>query len=107
MLDADGTPVATLIAPYTDLRLHDLGMRMADRDVSGNAVTSKWRTAPLRWDGYRTATEAHPMFLHDGRALTIEEAILWHLGEGAISRSGFTALLPQQRSTLLAWLEAL
>lgn len=104
---ADGTRIVRSIAPYTDLRLHDLGRRMADRDVAGKVVTSRWRTAPLWGLGYRLATEPHPTFLHDGRARTIEEAILWHFGEGAISQSGFRSLLPRQRAALLQWLQTL
>ena len=105
--EAGGTHSTRVIAPYTDLRLHDFGPRMADRDVSGKAVISKWRTAPLWGLGYRTVTQGHSNFLHDGRARTIEEAILWHLGEGATSLSGFKALLPGQRDALLEWLEGL
>jgi CxxC motif-containing protein (DUF1111 family) len=46
-------------------------------------------------------------FLHDGRARTIEEAILWHGGEAEASRSGYSALSPEQRQALLAFLESL
>lgn len=104
---ADGKRPAQTIAAYTDLRLHDLGGGMADRTVAGKAVPSKWRTAPLWGIGFRLATEHSPTFLHDGRARTTEEAILWHLGEGARSQRRFKELLPGQREALLRWLATL
>lgn len=103
----DGTRVSTVIAPYTDLRLHDLGVEMADENVSGTRVASKWRTAPLWGFGYRIRTESPPTFLHDGRARTAEEAILWHSGEAARERREFTNLGPRSREALLRWLETL
>ena len=80
---------------------------MADRNAAGKAAPSKWRTAPLWGIGHRLATERHPTFLHDGRARTTEEAILWHLGEGARSQRRFKELLPCQRQELLRWLDTL
>jgi CxxC motif-containing protein (DUF1111 family) len=52
---------------------------------------------------------AHPKatFLHDGRARTLEEAILWHGGEAAASKEFFQALLKQDREALLAFLNSL
>jgi len=95
------------IAAYTDLQLHDLGMEMADKTVSGVSVVSKWRTAPLWGFGYRLQTESQPTFLHDGRARSAEEAILWHSGEAARARRKFTELGPRSRAALLSFLETL
>jgi CxxC motif-containing protein (DUF1111 family) len=103
----DGTRVSGVIAPYTDLRLHDLGTEMADENASGTRVASRWRTAPLWGFGYRIRTESQPTFLHDGRARTAEEAILWHSGEAAAARREFTNLGPRSREALLRWLETL
>ena len=64
-----------LISPYTDLQRHDLGVALADRDVSGHVVPSRWRTAPLWEISYRIRTEHVPTFVHDGRERSIEEAI--------------------------------
>lgn len=102
-----GAPVSGSIAPYSDLGLHDLGVEMADEDVSGAKVPSRWRTAPLWGLGYRVRTERSPTFLHDGRAESTEEAILWHGGEAARSRRQFTNLGPRSRAALLDWLETL
>jgi CxxC motif-containing protein (DUF1111 family) len=96
-----------VITPYTDLRVHDLGIELADHTVSGARVLSKWRTAPLWGLGYRTRSQSHSTFLHDGRARTLEEAIVWHSGEAAGARNKFLGLFARQREALLRWLESL
>jgi CxxC motif-containing protein (DUF1111 family) len=96
-----------VITPYTDLRLHDLGIELADQTVSGARVVSKWRTAPLWGLGYRVRSQTHPTFLHDGRARTLEEAVLWHSGEAAKARHEFVSLFTRRREALLRWLESL
>jgi CxxC motif-containing protein (DUF1111 family) len=104
---AEGTVVSSVIAPYTDLELHDLGIELADETVSGRRVKSLWRTAPLWGLGYRVKQESYPTFLHDGRATSIEEAVLWHSGEAAYSKYRFMKLGPRARGALLHWLETL
>jgi CxxC motif-containing protein (DUF1111 family) len=99
-----GSTGRTRIAPYTDLVLHDLGPRLADRDASGRIVPSRWRTAPLWGMAYRLEFERDPTFLHDGRARSIEEAILWHDGEAEPARRKFTHLTPRRRAQLLRWI---
>jgi CxxC motif-containing protein (DUF1111 family) len=78
---------------------------MDDETVAGAKVRSRWRTAPLWGLGYRMKTEGHPTFLHDGRARSAEEAILWHSGEAAPTRQNFVTLGPRSRQALLHWLE--
>jgi CxxC motif-containing protein (DUF1111 family) len=102
-----GAKVSGVIAPYTDLRLHDLGTQMADENASGEKIISRWRTAPLWGLGYRLQMETHPTFLHDGRARSVEEAILWHSGEAARARLRFSDLGPSARKALLGWLATL
>ena len=102
-----GARVPGVIAPYTDLRLHDLGMEMADEDVAGVRVPSHWRTAPLWGLGHRLKVENHPTFLHDGRARSTEEAVLWHGGEAAYAKRKFVNLGPRARQALLQWLATL
>jgi CxxC motif-containing protein (DUF1111 family) len=103
----DGKGVPGVIAPYTDLRLHDLGLEMSDENASGTKLVSRWRTAPLWGMGHRTKLEGHSTFLHDGRARSTEEAILWHSGEAARAKRNFTNLGPRAREALLHWLETL
>ena len=95
------------IHAYTDLRTHNLGVEMADEDVSGKKAVSRWRTAPLWGLGYRRRQNTHFGLLHDGRARTAEEAILWHGGEAAVTRRRFADLGPRSRTLLLSWLDSL
>ncbi len=107
LTDSNGRAVTRTIEPYTDLRLHDLGEALADESVAGEKVASRWRTAPLWGLGYRMALEQHPTFLHDGRARSAEEAILWHDGEAANARDHFERLPSAERREFLHWLETL
>jgi CxxC motif-containing protein (DUF1111 family) len=94
------------IDPYTDLLLHDLGEGLADRTVGGRTVASAWRTAPLWGLGY--ALQAGPVaLLHDGRAASIEEAILWHGGQAEAARRRFMAMDAALRRQLLDWIATL
>lgn len=95
------------IWPYTDLLLHDMGEGLADGRDEFLANGHEWRTPPL-W-GIGLAQSVNPLagFLHDGRARTIEEAILWHDGEAAAATNRFKALPKDQRKALLKFLESL
>lgn len=94
------------IDPYTDLLLHDLGEGLADRTIDGETVASLWRTAPL-W-GLAHALQAGPVaLLHDGRAASIEEAILWHEGQASQARRRFMQLDADARRQLLEWVATL
>lgn len=95
------------IHPYTDLLVHDMGDGLADGRPDHLASGSEWRTPPL-WGLGLIETVSGPRFLlHDGRARTIEEAILWHGGEGEPSKLAFRALAADERDDLVAFLEAL
>jgi CxxC motif-containing protein (DUF1111 family) len=89
------------IAPFTDLLLHDLGADLADPFPGVGASPGEWRTAPL-WGLRRRAA-----FLHDGRAASLREAILWHGGEAGRSRDRFLALAPAEQARLLDFLQGL
>lgn len=94
---ADGS----LLPAYTDLLLHDLGPGLADTLPTDAAASREWRTAPL-W-----GLSAAQRYLHDGRAATLEQAILWHDGEASMARAAYRALPPLQRQQLLDFLERL
>jgi CxxC motif-containing protein (DUF1111 family) len=99
-----------LIKPYTDLLLHDMGADLADGFVEGQASGTMWRTSALWGIGYteRVAGNAGKVgYLHDGRARTLTEAILWHGGEATTSRQRFEALSKTDREALLAFLKSL
>ncbi|WP_280155808.1 di-heme oxidoredictase family protein [Piscinibacter sp. XHJ-5] len=99
------------IKPYTDLLLHDMGPDLADNLVEGQATGSMWRTSALWGIGYTelvAASKSVPVgYLHDSRARTLTEAILWHGGEAAVSRQRFQALSKADRDALLAFLRSL
>ena len=95
------------IYPYTDLLLHDMGTGLADGHQEGQASGSEWRTPPLWGIGLVNTVSGHTMFLHDGRARGLEEAILWHGGEAQASRDAFTLLSADERAALLRFLESL
>ena len=95
------------IHPYTDLLLHDMGPGLASTLTEGDAAPSEWRTAPLWSIGLTAGVSGGEAYLHDGRARTIEEAILWHGGEGAAARAAYEALTPAERSALLAFVQSL
>jgi CxxC motif-containing protein (DUF1111 family) len=101
----DGLPQQ--IRPYSDLKLHDLGRELDDRDVRGRAVHGLWRTAPLWGIGDASRFGPEASFLHDARARSIEEAILWHGGEAVSARDRFCALAAPERRALLRWIGTL
>ena len=95
------------IHPYTDLLLHDLGPELADGRPDGEATGNEWRTAPLWGLGHRAEVVGYGAFLHDGRARTPTEAVLWHGGEAAAAADRFRALDRQARDDLAAFLGSL
>jgi CxxC motif-containing protein (DUF1111 family) len=105
-VQAQGQPLTATIAPYTDLSVHDPGPGLADHEIGGAVHPTRWRTAPL-WGGYRLSRESRPTFLHDGRAPSVEEAVLWHDGEAAVVRERFEHLPRAQREQLLRFVSAL
>ena len=96
-----------LIHPYTDLLLHDMGEGLADTLEEGGVSASEWRTAPLWGIGLTQGVSGGQGYLHDGRARTLEEAILWHGGEGLESRQAFEALSEEGREAVLVFLGTL
>ncbi|NQZ60436.1 MAG: thiol oxidoreductase, partial [Lentisphaeraceae bacterium] len=73
------------IQPFTDLLVHDMGDALADNRADFMANGREWRTAPLWGLGLHKMVNGNDFFLHDGRARSIEEAILWHGGEAKAS----------------------
>jgi CxxC motif-containing protein (DUF1111 family) len=95
------------IHPYTDLLLHDLGPSLADGVGEGVASESEWRTAPVWGLGLLPTVSGAAGLLHDGRARSPEEAILWHGGEAERSKTRFAALAREKREALLGFLASL
>ncbi|HVZ41110.1 MAG TPA: di-heme oxidoredictase family protein [Candidatus Kapabacteria bacterium] len=105
----DGLPELThqTIFPYTDLLLHDMGAELSDNRPDGLAGGAEWRTPPLWGIGLTAVVSGHTRFLHDGRARNLEEAILWHGGEGAGARDLYKRLPRDDRAALIAFLTSL
>lgn len=99
---------AQTIWPYTDLLLHDMGAGLADGMVEGAAGPQDWRTPPLWGLGHtHTVSGAGAGYLHDGRARSLTEAILWHGGEADHARQAWADLPAAQRRLLLRFLASL
>jgi CxxC motif-containing protein (DUF1111 family) len=102
--------------PFSDLLLHDMGDDLADGRPEFAASGREWRTPPLWGAGY-VANVLHdppdvlvpalaggpPNYLHDGRASSLLEAILWHGGEAAMSRRAVLAMSASERADLIAF----
>ena len=107
-----------VIYPYTDLLLHDMGDALADRTIAGKlpaknaqveflANSYEWRTPALWGIGLAQNVDPQATFLHDGRARTLMEAVLWHGGEAENQRQKVLKLDKQGRAELNAFLKSL
>lgn len=95
------------IHPYTDLLVHDMGDGLADNRPDFLASGREWRTMPLWGIGLFEKTNGTPYYLHDGRARSIEEAILWHDGEAKKAKTAFMQLSKADRDRLVKFLQSL
>lgn len=95
------------IHPYTDLLLHDMGEQLADGRPDFEATGTEWRTTPLWGLGLIATVNGHTQLLHDGRARSILEAILWHGGEAETTKAAVKKLSKPQREALLQFLNSL
>jgi CxxC motif-containing protein (DUF1111 family) len=95
------------IHPYTDLLLHDMGPGLADNRPDFLASGSEWKTPALWGIGLFPKTNGVPFYLHDGRARTIEEAILWHGGEAERAKQDFMQLGSTERAKLVKFIQSL
>lgn len=89
------------VPAFSDLLLHDMGPELADGIVMKESTGSEFRTQPL-WGLAATAP-----YLHDGRAGTVQEAILAHGGEAAGARDAFAAFSEADQGDLVAFLLSL
>lgn len=96
-----------VIHPYSDYLLHDMGDELDDHLKAGLATGAEWRTTPLWGIGRQIVVNGHQQFLHDGRAHSLVEAIMWHGGEGNYSRALFSRMSKEDRDALIAFLNSL
>lgn len=104
---ADPALAGHTIRPFTDLLLHDMGPGLADGLPEGDAEAAEWRTAPLWGIGLTETVNGHTFFLHDGRARSVLEAILWHGGEAQAARDHVAGLAAEDRDALIAYVNSL
>ncbi len=98
---------AQTIWPYSDFLLHDLGTDLADHRPDFEANGQEWRTAPLWGVGLQEKVNGSKALLHDGRAQSIEEAILWHGGEALKAKNTFIHLNKSERENLSLFVNAI
>ena len=91
---------AKAVMLYSDLLLHDMGT-LGDGIVQGTAGARDMKTPPL-W-GLR----ASGPYLHDGRAMTVEDAIKAHDGEAKVSKDRFQKLTRDQQTLLIEFLKSI
>jgi CxxC motif-containing protein (DUF1111 family) len=84
-----------------------MGPGLADGRSDFQASGSEWRTPPLWGIGLVETVNQHTNFLHDGRARTLLEAVLWHGGEAKGARERVKRLSSGDRDALIAFLESL
>lgn len=96
-----------VIWPYSDFLLHDMGPDLADGRSDFLASGNEWRTPPLWGVGLLSQVNGMASLLHDGRARTIEEAILWHGGEAEHAKNRFIQLEKQDRERLITFVNSL
>ncbi|QBF30468.1 di-heme oxidoredictase family protein [Thalassococcus sp. S3] len=96
-----------LIWPYSDLLLHDMGEGLADNRPEARANGREWRTPPLWGIGLTRQVSGHTYFLHDGRARSLLEAVLWHGGEAQAARDRVVSMPKPDRDALIRFLESL
>ena len=84
-----------------------MGAGLADNMGEGIATGSEWRTPPLWSIGLTAGVSGGEAYLHDGRARTLEEAILWHGGEADASKEIFRTMSATNRAAVIKFLQSL
>lgn len=106
------SPISALanktFAPYTDLLLHDMGPGLDDGYTEGHAGTAEWKTPALWGLGLSKNSQGGQYYLmHDGRAHSIQNAILLHGGESEQSNNNYQRLSQNEKDKLVKFLESL
>jgi CxxC motif-containing protein (DUF1111 family) len=95
------------IHPYTDMLLHNMGEGLADNMGEASATGAEWRTAPLWGLGLISGGSSIEVYLHDGRAGSLNEAILWHGGSAYNAKEAFRNMSAADRTALTKFLKSL
>lgn len=106
-VDSFNTSDDVEIKPYSDFLLHDMGDELSDGHSIFKAEANEFRTPPLWGLGLYKKVSGGLSLLHDGRARSIEEAILWHGGEAATQAEAFKTLSKRDRDNLVEFLNGI
>jgi CxxC motif-containing protein (DUF1111 family) len=111
-MQTGSSPVAALsnktFFPYSDFLLHDMGSALNDGYTEGTAMPAEWRTPALWGLGLSKNSQGGSYFLlHDGRAGSIDQAILLHGGEAQQSKTAFQNLPAEDKARVIKFLESL
>jgi CxxC motif-containing protein (DUF1111 family) len=87
---------------FSDLKRHDMGDDLAETFHGASAQQNREFITAKLWGVADTAP-----YLHDGRAFTLNEAILLHGGEAGSARDNYNALTVTQKSELISYLMTL
>ena len=96
--DAKGKGIARW---YSDFKRHDMGPALSDPSDPLGVGASVFLTRSLAGVG------STGPWLHDGRATTLEEAILAHGGEATASRHAYAAMSDADAARIVSFLESL
>jgi hypothetical protein len=91
-------PGSMTIEVFSDFKRHDVGAALADSKDFNQIKANQFLTTPL-W-----GVAASPPYLHDGRAPTLQSAILQHAGDATTVRNNFAALTADQQSQVVEFL---
>jgi hypothetical protein len=92
---------ATIVELYGDLKLHDMGVALAESIDEVGTGAANFITKEL-WGVGSTAP-----YLHDGRATTLDEAIVLHGGEAEMAKQNYLELAHSDKNALVAFLKNL
>ncbi|MDJ0926623.1 MAG: di-heme oxidoredictase family protein [Gammaproteobacteria bacterium] len=91
-----------VVPMFSDLKRHDMGPELAESLFSATDQQNREFITVRLWGVADTAP-----YLHDGRAFTLNEAILLHGGEAQTARDRYAALSVAGRNDVLAFLATL
>ncbi len=91
-----------IVRLFSDLKRHDMGPALAENLAGATAQQNREFITAKLWGVADTAP-----YLHDGRALTLNEAIMLHGGEAQVARDNYAGLSASQKNQLLAFLRTL
>jgi cytochrome c551/c552 len=86
---------------FTDLKRHDVGTALADSKPFNQIGANQFIT-PALW-----GVAVSGPWLHDGRAATLQDAILQHAGDAQTVRNAFAALTADQQAKIVEFLGTL